>query len=155
LLIVSADEPDPDFAKTAILMIQHSRQQAVGVVLNRPSGQTVEELWKSEVKKPCDRRGPVYSGGPVPGPLMALHTCGELSEIEVLEGVHYSVRKQNLQKLVRRTDGRLKVFDSHAGWGPGQLEEQLRLGTWLSTPTSVDQVFDEGPDLWEKFARQV
>ena len=150
LLVAPPRQLDPDFAKTVILLIQHSEQQAVGVVLNRPTGRTVKELWQGELKEACDCGRHVNSGGPVPGPLMAVHTCQPLSEIEILPGVYYAVKKKNLDKLVRQTDQRFKVFDSHAGWGPGQLERQIEAGSWLTAPAIVEQVFSDEAGLWEE-----
>jgi len=154
LLAAPPHEFDPDFVKTVILLIQHSQQQAVGVVLNRPTETTVKEYWKSVLKKPCDFDGPMHCGGPVPGPLMAIHCCEANSEIEVLSGVYYSVTKKNLDKLVRQPDLRLKVFDSHAGWGPGQLDQQLDAGAWLSAPATAEHVFSDGEQLWEEVVGQ-
>ena len=150
LLIASPSEFDPDFAKAVILVIQHSPEQAVGLVLNRPTGATVKELWKTSVKKSCDCQRPVYSGGPVPGPLMAVHTCESLARIEILPGVYYAVHKKDLDKLVRQSDHAFKVFDSHAGWGPGQLETWLDQRSWSTMPATVQHVFHDQGDLWEE-----
>ena len=50
LLIAPAAESDPEFVKTVILLIQHSEQQAVGVVLNRLSGKTMDDVWTGKQK---------------------------------------------------------------------------------------------------------
>ncbi|MBN2477489.1 MAG: YqgE/AlgH family protein [Pirellulales bacterium] len=152
LLVASPQERDPDFVKAVILLIQHSADQAVGVVLNRPTATTIEQLWSSAMKKRCPCRQPVNAGGPVPGPLMAVHTCQPLAEIEILPSLYYAVQKKNLDKLVRQTDHRFKVFDSHAGWGPGQLEAQIEAGAWLTVPATIEHVFGRVKDLWDDLA---
>ena len=48
LLIAPSQERDPDFAGTVILLIQHSEEQAFGVVLNRPTTTTVREVWQGK-----------------------------------------------------------------------------------------------------------
>lgn len=53
---------------------------------------------------------------------MALHTDPFLGEIEVLPGVFYSVQKRRLRELFDAKRHPTKVFHSHIGWGPGQLE---------------------------------
>ncbi len=146
LLLSSLDESDPAFFKTVILVIQHSEEQAVGVVLNRPGNSTVGELFKNAYHG----SQPVYSGGPVPGPLMAIHACKRLSDLEVLDGVWYSVKKKSLDKLVREADYPMRLFDSHSGWGPRQLEEQIEDGGWRVVPATVGDVFREKGDLWEE-----
>lgn len=146
LLIASPDETDPDFVRAVILLVQHSEQQAVGLVLNRPTGKTIRGLFK----RPASDGLPLFSGGPVPGPLMALHTCGSLADLEVLPGLFYTVKTQALEKLVRQSDHPFKIFDTHAGWGPGQLEKQIEAGGWRTVPATVDRVFQDPADLWEK-----
>jgi len=148
LLVAAPSVADPDLAQTVILLIQHSEHQAVGVVLNRPAAVTVRELWKSQVKKPCDVEAMVHSGGPVPGPIMAVHTHQPLADLEIMSGVYYTVKAKNLQSLVRQPDVRLLIFDSHAGWGPGQLEAQLEHGSWQVATTTADEIFAAGPDMW-------
>jgi putative transcriptional regulator len=148
LLIASPNESNPDFTKTVILLIQHSEQQAVGVVLNRPTERTIGEIYRQT----CHSNQFLYAGGPVPGTLMAVHTCELLAEIEIIPGLYYAVKARNLKKLVREPGHCLKVFDGHAGWGPGQLAEQIEDGGWKVIPGSVEHVFYDGNDLWERLA---
>lgn len=149
-LLVAAEKPiDPDLARSVILLIQHSPEQAFGVVVNRPGDTTVKELWKQQIKSPCDCDRPVNSGGSAPGPIMAVHGCQDFAELEILPGVYYSIKKKDLQKLVRKPDWPLKIFDSHAGWGPGQLEEQIGAGNWQVVASTPEHVFGDDPQLWE------
>ena len=150
LLVAAPKLTDPDLAKTVVLLIQHSPEQAFGLVVNRPRDTSVKQLWQQEFKKACDCRQPVNSGGPVPGPIMAVHGCEALAEIKVLRGVYYSIKKQGLHKLVRQPDCPLKIFDSHAGWGPGQLEEQLEGELWQVISATSETVFGTDPKLWER-----
>ena len=152
-LIAPSQLRDPDFGQTVLLMIQHSEEQAVGIILNRPTNKTVREVWSGKKRPECDQ--PVYYGGPVPGPLMALHDDPSFAEIRVLPGVHYSVQKKNLEELVLRPGGVSRIFDSHAGWGPGQLERWIEAGGWLVVPARADLVFDTGPGLWEETLKLV
>jgi putative transcriptional regulator len=150
LLIASPDETDPDFVGTVILLVQHSEQQAVGLVLNRPTGKTIWGLFK----RPFRDDLPVYAGGPVPGPLMAIHTCESLADLQILPGLYYAVKGKTLEKLVRQPDHPFRIFDGHAGWGPGQLEEQIETGGWRTAPATIEHVFHDEEDLWEKLNRE-
>jgi putative transcriptional regulator len=150
LLIASPELSDPDFVRTVILLIQHCEAQAVGVVLNRPTEVTVKDLCKSYLRKSCDCPGQVYSGGPVPGTVMAVHTCPDVQQIEILPGIYYAVTKKDLDRLVRQPGHALKIFDGHVGWGPGQLEPWLDEGAWSIRPASAEQVFASQGDLWEE-----
>jgi putative transcriptional regulator len=152
LLIAPVIESDPDFIKTVILIIQHSDQQAVGVVLNRPSSKTVDEVWTG--KRNWKSQQCVYSGGPVPGPLMAVHTYQPLGEIEIVTGVYYSVQKKHLEQIATRTDIQCKFFNSHTGWGPEQLEQWLERKSFHTLPATLGHVFDIGNNLWERALEQ-
>jgi putative transcriptional regulator len=49
------------------------------------------------------------------------------------------------------TTQQVKVFAGYSGWSPGQLEDELKRGAWLTHPASVDLVFSQSPeDLWKK-----
>jgi putative transcriptional regulator len=151
LLIAPPQTRDLDFIRTVILLIQHSEEQAFGVVLNRATSTTVRQAWQGRSR--CQRDEFVYSGGPVSGPLMALHTNPSLGKIEVLPGVYYSVQKRHLETLLHATTHPLKVFQSHVGWGPDQLERFLEDGPWRTLPATTEHVFHAGPNLWEEVSK--
>lgn len=146
---------DNNFVHTVVLLIQHNDQGALGVVINRPTTKTVKELWKEVGKSPCKSELPVYLGGPVAGPLMALHNDESLAEIEVAPGVYFAAKKPNLDSLVLHGKEKFKMFVGHAGWGPGQLESELEEGAWLTMPATAEYVFYDGSDLWEQVSRQL
>jgi putative transcriptional regulator len=152
LLVAPPQEPDPDFARAVILLIQHCEQQAFGVVLNRPDGTALRQVWRGKCRRGDDL---LYSGGPVPGPLIALHADRPFGEIEVFPGVFYSVKQKSLKGLFE-TEGRpLKVFQSHVGWGPGQLDQFLANGPWRTMPAAAEHVFDTTSDLWDRVSALV
>jgi putative transcriptional regulator len=154
LLIASAHLLDPNFVKTVVLMIQHTDQGALGVIVNRPTCKTIQDLWREVGDAPCTTAGPIYLGGPVSSPLMAVHTHESLAELEILPGVFFAAKKTNLDQLVLQTEGSLKIFVGHAGWGPGQLESELEQGAWLTAPAASEHVFHDGGDLWEEVSKQ-
>jgi putative transcriptional regulator len=152
LMIAPPHERDLDFIRTVILLIQHSEEQAFGVVLNRPTITKVRQLWRGPGR--CGRDDEfVYSGGPVSGRLMALHTDQSLGEIEVLPGVYCSARRRLLEQLILSPRHPLKVFQRHVGWGPGQLERFLEDGPWRILPATAKHVFSVGTNLWEEVSK--
>lgn len=148
LLVASPQERDLDFIETVILLIQHSEEQAFGVVLNRPTTTTVRQAWRG--KSRCEGDELLYSGGPVDGPLMVLHSETSLGEIEVLPGVYYSVKKKLVEQLIGSPCHPRKVFQSHVGWGPGQLERFVENGAWRILPATPEHVFHAGANLWDE-----
>jgi putative transcriptional regulator len=151
ILVAPPDLHDPDFAKAVILVVQHSEEQAFGVILNRPTDRTIRDAWGGTKRPECYQW--VYSGGPVPGPLFALHGDPSLAEIEVLPGVYYVLQKKNLERLLGRPGRTFKIFNSHAGWGPGQLERWIEAGRWAVAPATPRLVFDADTSLWEEAAK--
>jgi len=146
---------DTNFVRTVVLLIQHNEQGALGLVINRPTSKTVKELWKEVGQSPCESEASVYLGGPVAGPLMAVHGDSSLAEIEVVPGVFFAAKKKFLDTLVGQTEQPFKIFVGHAGWGPGQLESELESGAWLVMPATSQYVFYDGKDLWEEGSQQL
>ena len=141
LLVASPHLADPNFVKTVVLLIHHSEEGAFGVVLNRPADNTIKELWEQVGETPCESDRRVNVGGPVAGPLMAVHTDKQLGEMEILPGLYFAAQRDHLEELLRSTDRLFRIFVGHSGWGGGQLESELKEGAWLTTPATVDQVF--------------
>src|SRR5262245_13301244 len=103
LLIAAPSLVDPNFNRTVVLIIEHGDQGTLGLVLNRPSDTTVTELWSQIGNEPCSNERPLYMGGPVEGPLMALHRHESLGDNAVVDGVYFSVQKDNLTELVHHS----------------------------------------------------
>jgi putative transcriptional regulator len=154
-LVASPRLLDPNFQKTVVLIIEHNEDGTLGLILNRPSESTIEELWRQLDEPPCDNQQRLRVGGPVEGPLTAIHTEAALSEKDVLPGVHFSVEKEHLEQLVRGNVERVRFFVGYSGWAPGQLDAELAQGSWLVTPATVARLFEPDDDLWDKVTRDI
>ena len=155
LLIAPAHLSDPNFAHTVVLMIQHDAKGAFGVVLNRPSGRSIQDVWTQVRGTTCSCAQEVHMGGPVTGPLVALHKEPALAEMRVLPGVYCSMGAERIEELVAEERAWIRFYAGYSGWGQGQLEAELATGSWLTTPASADEVFDT-PDgqLWTKVVKR-
>lgn len=154
-LVASPHLKDPNFVGTVVLLVRHDQHGALGVVLNRPADKKLKELWESVSQTPCHSDQQINLGGPVPGPLMAIHTQPALADAEVLPGVYFAAEKEKLELLVAREDEHFRIFVGHSGWGGGQLEGELEQGAWLTTPATVQYIFYDDTDLWETVAKQI
>jgi len=154
-LVASPHLLDPNFTRTVVLLIQHNLDGAFGLVLNRPSSKTIRELWEQVHEPPCENEQRVHLGGPVSGPLMALHTIQDLSEIEVLPGVYFSAEKGHLEELVRGNGAQFKLFVGHSGWGGKQLEGELKQGAWFTAPAKAEYIFLDEEALWKRVAGEI
>lgn len=154
-LVASRYLRDPNFLRSVVLMIHHDTQGAMGVVLNRPSDKTVREVWEMIGNDPCDQDEQIFIGGPVPGPLVAVHALEPYSEREVLPGLYVSTHRDALDLIVRKPDQPFRLYSGHAGWGGGQLEGELQAGGWLSTKASKDDVFADHETIWKTVTQRI
>jgi putative transcriptional regulator len=150
LLIAGPSLVDPNFWRTVVLIVEHSDEGALGLVLNRPSETTVGEAVPQldELLEPDD---PVYLGGPVgPSSVIVLARFDDPGDAALLAfgdvgvlGTDFSLE----EPVAGVREGR--AFVGHAGWGPGQLDSELERGDWILEPARVDDAFSAEPErLW-------
>jgi putative transcriptional regulator len=154
-LVASRELLDPSFARAVVLLVQHSEEGAMGLVVNRPTKTTLAEAWKQVSEAPCPASGLIYLGGPCRGPLMALHADAEQSEIEVVAGLHFSADPDKIESLIGKAEEPSRFFIGFAGWGPGQLEAEMAQDSWLTVAATPEQLFDAPHDIWLKIMRQI
>lgn len=157
-LIASPHLADPNFYKGVVLMIKHDEEGAMGLILNRPTENTVGQLWKMVGEEDVKCRHPIFLGGPVNGPLLALHKLKPAAEAEVLPGIYFAATKSKLEQLVRQKTKPAKPFRffmGYAGWAGGQLEDELEAGGWLTAKASKSLIFRNAGDLWEQVTRTI
>jgi len=161
LLIASPGLMDPNFLRTVVLVAEHTKEGALGLVLNRPTETRVADLWSTLGGEPRQTDLVAFVGGPVQkNSLLLLHGHGDLAQDAepVVPGVFLSSEIEVFGKLLEREGdlsgsphGLLKVFCGYSGWGPGQLDREMKEGGWLTAPASSDHVFRDSPErLWMK-----
>jgi putative transcriptional regulator len=155
LLVASASLRDPNFFRAVVLIVRHNEEGAFGLIINRPTNATIAHLWSQIKESPCISQGAVHFGGPVEGPLMALHTDPSAGELEVLPDVHFTADSDNLERLVASEQDRVRFYVGYAGWGAGQLERELREGSWSTPSASPEHIFQAEHDLWRKLTREL
>lgn len=154
-LVASRELLDPNFARSVVLLVQHTEEGAMGLVINRPTKTTLAEAWKQVSEAPCPTNGLIYLGGPCRGPLMALHADSGEGEIEVVSGLHFSADPDKIESLIGKGEELSRFFIGFAGWGPGQLEAEMGQDSWLLVPATPEYVFDAPHDVWHKIIRQI
>lgn len=146
---------DPNFRQAVILILRHSQDGAMGLVINHPTRLTMMEAWKQVSQKPCGIEDFIYQGGPVEGPLMVLHTEPTASQLSVGNGVFLLTEAEEIEWLVEQGAGPMRFFVGYSGWGAGQLEKELAEGSWLIAPVMKTQLFDNAENLWDSLSRQL
>ena len=156
LLIASPELENDFFSKSVVLVLEHSETTgAAGIVLNKPSEVQLEEIWPELDEEQFVRSNELVNiGGPCEGPVVALHTCPDCTEVSVLPGVSMAVKSNNLHRLMAQDHTNTLVFSGYAGWAPGQLESEINAGGWYSTKASPSLIFGEQTDLWRRACEQ-
>jgi putative transcriptional regulator len=159
LLIAGPMLEDPNFRRTIVLMIEHTDEGALGVVLNRPSPIDVAEAlpdWADLTADPAV----VFLGGPVEqGSVIGLgRQVGEDAPTgftPVLGPVGVIDLNASPVNLLGDVDA-IRLFTGYAGWGEGQLEGELEIGGWFVVDADPADAFTSEPDdLWRRvLARQ-
>ena len=159
LLIAVPELADTNFFRTVVILFQHDQEGAAGLVLNRQMNVSLEDVWNEVAEEPVPIKQPLYLGGPVEGPLMALHASLTLAEMQVVPGVFFSMQRDNLSRLVKQSQHEFRFFSGYSGWDSKQLENEIHVGGWLTMPAERDHIFAQPDQLWktvcEKFGYQI
>ena len=153
VLMASPMLGDSNFFRSVIYIAKHDEGGAFGLVLNRPSNTRLEEVIEQARGRRPKREDAIYVGGPVEGPLLALHELENLGEL-CTDGVWLTSDDDHLMMLCDRTEIRARFFSGYSGWGTGQLEAELEAGGWLVGPFVADHLFGDPSDLWEAAVKQ-
>jgi len=160
LLLAAPPLEDPNFDRTVIFILEHHDEGAIGVVINRPSIESLDEpldRWIDLQSAPSS----VFSGGPVePNALIALAETtapfdDELDHLSPIVGTIASADLTVDPALVAGDVAGVRVFRGYAGWGPGQLEGEIEAGSWIVLDSESGDVFSSDPDeLWRSILRR-
>lgn len=152
LLVASPALLDPNFRRTVVLVGEHSEEGAMGIVLNRPAETTVAEA--APHLEPLVQEGDVvHVGGPVEA--SAVLVLAEFERPEdaatiVFDDVGFMSSEADLEDVVDGTT-RARVYVGYAGWGPGQLEDELEEESWLVLePEAADVFSPPEDDVWSR-----
>ena len=154
LLVAGAGLFDPNFRQTVILMVEHSGDGALGVVLNRPATVGVSEVVPA-LAGIVDADAPLFLGGPVqPDGVLVLGEYEDPSAANALLVDNVGLADK-IDEPVIPSLRRARVFAGYAGWGAGQLETELESASWIIEPATPNDVFDPNPaDLWRRVLRR-
>jgi putative transcriptional regulator len=158
LLVATPDMQDPRFARTVIYMIRHDVSGAQGLVINRPLGDIPLAVLLEYASMPSESvKGTVrlHSGGPVEAlRIFVLHT-GEYAgdrTLTVRDGIALTWDPDILSAIARGKGPRRVLFAlGYAGWGPGQLEAEMKAGAWVRASADEALLFDTDYDSkWDR-----
>jgi putative transcriptional regulator len=157
---------DPNFDRAVVLLLDHDEEGTLGVVLNRPTPVGVGDVlepWATLAGAPPV----VFQGGPVSldSALALAVVPGEARSRDAEDGeplgwrrVHGAIGLVDLEappELLAAELGSLRIFAGYAGWGPGQLEDELVEGAWYVVESEPGDVSAPDPEqLWRSVLRR-
>jgi putative transcriptional regulator len=159
LLLSMPQLQDPNFARTVVLLCDYGPDGAFGLVLNRPTEMPASTMVRLD---PPITRGndlPLWIGGPVEPErgwiLLAEEPPADFKSIR--DGLYLSTSQTILREVLEASPApRARVIAGYAGWGPGQLDEELAQSSWLMSDVDLDLVFDTPADaMWEAAIRRM
>jgi putative transcriptional regulator len=154
-LVAARQLKDPNFFETVILLIEYSRDGAMGLIVNRPTDIALSEVLP-ELKKARRRRVSLFLGGPVEVNQLFVLTQSDhkpKDSLHVFKDVYIGFSLEALQDLVekKKVRGKFHVYAGYAGWAPGQLDYEVFRGDWHIVPADSESIFLKPPkDVWSE-----
>ena len=142
---------DSSFNRAIVLLTEHTPNNSVGFILNRPLDYTVNDLLP-EIK--CEF--PVYQGGPVEQDnLYFVHKIPELipDSIEVADGIFWGGNFESLKDLLNNEvldASDIRFFLGYSGWGKQQLDKEMNQNSWFIGENDFENIFStDNETLWK------
>lgn len=135
------------FRRSVILVCDHDAEGAIGLILNRPSGQAVADhlpSWTGMVAVPPE----IFVGGPVQPEVAVGLAVGEASFTIEVPGFDRKVGLVDVSSA-HADEASVRIFSGYAGWSPGQLNAELEEGSWWDVAAlELDLLTSRPADLW-------
>lgn len=180
LLVALPQVVDPFFNKAVVLLIHHDEDGSLGLIVNRPTGISVGEILQGmEIPWSGESSALTHFGGPVQPQLGTVlfapseggngviggvgdglggngAAAGLQAASEVAPGVALTQHVADLGHLASSPPARFRLFLGYAGWGEGQLLEEILRNDWLVAPVAADLVFAPSPEqAWAEALRSL
>ena len=142
-----------------MLLLEHNSDGSLGVVLNQPTEPSVDNAL--DVRAGTERhRSARDLGAPVqPGVVFSLvRTLRAGPRARTILGeVHLTPGLDDVRQVLAERGGRLRarIFSGYAGWARGQLEAEVRAGSWVPEPADPATVFSTEPSRMRERVREI
>ena len=160
LLLSMPQLQDPNFARTVVLLCDYGPDGAFGLVLNRPTDLAASEMVRLDppILRGNDLR--LHIGGPVQperGWILLPEPPEDAEFRTIQDGLYLSASPIVLRRILETQPApRARVLAGYAGWGAGQLDEELAQSAWLIAEVQLDLVFDiEASVIWDTAIRRL
>jgi putative transcriptional regulator len=159
-LIAVPSLKDPNFERTVVLVCDHTKDGAFGLVVNRILLNSFFPLQNGLDIKECVVDLPVFYGGPVkPEQGYILYSSSDMyyPSIKINDSLALTTAKEILIDITTGKGPDKFLFAlGFAGWSPGQLEQELMADGWLITPADNKIIFDTpASERWKAAAELI
>ncbi|HUR58307.1 MAG TPA: YqgE/AlgH family protein [Opitutaceae bacterium] len=145
LLLAHPSMRDPNFRRSVVLMSAHNAEGAMGVVLNRPLGKRLGEMSGDFALGPLGKV-PLFNGGPVQTEQLVLAAWQTRDDGFRL---HFGVEPDKAIQLLEEEGTHVRGFLGYSGWSAGQLENEMKMRTWIVADVPEDLLTHSQDDsLW-------
>lgn len=153
-LVAAPSLRDPNFRQTVVLLCEHGPEGALGVVVNRPTAMSISEALPQVpiIEGQCHV---LFAGGPVQtNQVMLLYRLDEVPDNshQVFDGVCLGGDLDVMERILVTGQKReaFRAYLGYSGWGPGQLEQEMQTGSWITLPADPTIVFEKDPArVWQ------
>lgn len=152
-LIAMPAMADPYFAHSLVYVCEHNENGALGIIVNRPIDMNLASLFEKidlPLQQPQLAERPVYFGGPVQldrGFVLHRPVGSWQSTLPINGNIGLTSSRDILAAVGESGDpGEIIVTLGYAGWGAGQLEEELAQNAWLTVPAWPEVLFEMSPE---------
>jgi putative transcriptional regulator len=157
LLVAAPSMGDPHFERTVILIVKHDPAGAIGIVINKPIGETsIASVLEAVGQRGGDVTGDVrvFSGGPVQREVgFVVHSTDyhRPETVAVNDRLSMTSSLDILRDIgAKKGPTKILVAFGYAGWGPGQLEDEIDVRAWGIAEADPALIFDEDRDkVWD------
>jgi putative transcriptional regulator len=144
---------DPNFFHGVVLLIEHNDEGAMGLTINHPTDQSIQSLYDQMGRQwGGDEKPFLMRGGPVqPEHAWIVHgpDCNSGTKHHVIDDIYLNTSLDALDELADRGDP-FRFFVGYAGWGPGQLDNEIQEGAWILSNVDGDLIFHTPLEsIWE------
>jgi putative transcriptional regulator len=158
LLVASRTMGDPRFYHAVILMVRDNRQGSMGIIINHPVGErSLAQILAAVGDKNSGVKGdiPVFAGGPVQPELgFVLHSTdyARPTTLKVDATVSMTADRQILIDIAHKKGPKKSLFAfGYAGWGPGQLQQEMARHDWYTAEDDPKLLFDlDRGQVWDE-----
>lgn len=144
---------DPNFYHSVVLLIEHTREGAMGLTINHPTDRLIKSIYQQMGRTwEGDENALLMRGGPVQlEQAWILHGpgCPTGATYRVTDGIYLNTSLDALDTL-SKSGLPFRFLVGYAGWGPGQLDREIQEGAWILSETDPALVFDTPSEgVWQ------